>query len=83
MTDITILKKRGRPNKGLTKTVAERQRLARLAAHKELLIGDVKNISTSNLVSSLSFCLSRNLDSYALDICREIESRITGKLKLQ
>lgn len=83
MTDIALLKKRGRPSKGLTKTVAERQRLARSAAHKELLIGDVKNISTSNLVSSLPYFISRNLDSYVLDICREIERRITDKLKLQ
>ena len=83
MTDIALLKKRGRPSQGLTKTVAERQRLARSAAHKELLMGGVKNLSTSNLLSSLPYCLSRNLDSYALDICREIESRIKDKLKLQ
>lgn len=83
MTDTVLVKKRGRPSQGLEKSPAERQQLARSAAHKELLTGDVKNISTSNLVSLMPFCLSRNLDSYVLDICREIERRITDKLKLQ
>ena len=83
MTDTTSVKKRGRPSQGLEKSPAERQRLARSAAHRELLTGDVKNISTSNLISSLPICLSKNLDSYALNICLELQSRITEKLKLQ
>ena len=83
MIDTALSKKRGRPSQGLEKSPAERQRLARSAAHRELLTGDVKNISTSNLVSTLPYCLSRNLETYAIDICREIERRITEKLKLQ
>ena len=83
MFDTALSKKRGRPSQGLEKSPAERQRLARSAAHRELLTGDVKNISTSNLVSTLPYCLSRNLETYAIDICREIERRITEKLKLQ
>ena len=82
MTEAITVKKRGRPNNGLTKSPAERQKLARSAAHKELLTGDIKNISTSHLVSLLPYFLSKKLDSYVLDICREIENRILEKLKL-
>lgn len=84
MTDtVTVTKKRGRPSNGLTKSPAERQRIARSKAHKEILTGDVKNISTSNLVSCMTYFLSQGLDSYVLDICREIERRMIDKLKLQ
>lgn len=82
MTEAITVKKRGRPNIGLTKSPVERQKLARSAAHKELLTGDIKNISTSHLVSLLPYFLSKKLDSYVLDICREIENRILEKLKL-
>ena len=83
MEDIVIAKKlRGRPNNGLTKTPAERQRLARSAAHKEILTGDLKVISTSHLVSALPYFISKKLDSFVLDICREIERRTMIRLSL-
>ena len=76
MENLTVIKKqRGRPSAGLAKSPAERQRLARSAAHKEILTGDIANIATSQLISLMPYFLSKKLFSYVLDICREIESR--------